>query len=52
MTRRAWQWPTSEGWIYMLFFVLLAYIAGGFSGALVMIGFLATVNVLGNLLLP
>jgi len=47
-----WHWPTEEGWFMIVMLTLIAGVTGGLLGALVMFGFFATVNILGNWMLP
>lgn len=49
---RTYHWPTDEGWLMVIMFVVLATVAGGWRGALLMVAFGVVVSVLGNLLLP
>lgn len=50
--QRVWQWPTDEAWIMIVVVIVAGAAAGGFGGAAIMFGFFASVNILGNLILP
>lgn len=48
MTFKNWHWPTEAGWVAIVVLSLMGFIAGGWGGLLIMLGFFAFVNVIGQ----
>lgn len=43
-----WHWPTEQGWVFIVALTLMGFIAGGWGGAAIMLGFCVFTNILGQ----